>query len=298
MHLSLWTVQFWLKYWINNKYWKPTLGQSVEMLKYAYDNGINTFDTANAYWNAEEVLWVFIKKYNLKNKIFITSKLKPNIFDNFTGSKSEIIEDEIKKSLQILNIDKLDWYLLHSPRYIYDNEILDGLELAKNKWLINNYWVSAYEPEEALYAVKNTNTSYIQVPYNIFDQRLDNTDFFEVAKNKNVKIFARTAFIQGLIFMDDDSIPEHIKESKVFFSQLDNIVKKYDFSRWEATINFVKNHPHIDYLVIWVDNINQLYQNIDIFNQNIDFINCYNELKLSFSKLDTIIFFPSLRSKK
>lgn len=298
MKLSLWTVQFWLNYWINNIHWKPTLDQSVEMLKHAYDGGVNTFDTANAYGNAEEVLWVFIKKYDLKDKVHITSKLKPNIFDDFNWNKSELIEKEIRQSLQILNIDKLDWYLLHSPRYIYDKEILDGLQWAQCKGLINNYWVSIYEPDEALYAVKNTDISYIQIPYNIFDQRLDATDFFEVAKKKNIKIFARTVFIQGLIFMNDNKIPEHVKESKEFLNKFDSIIKKYDFTRWEAAINFVKNHPYIDCLVIWVDDIHQLNQNIEIFNKDIDLNNCFNEIKSSFSNLDTIIFFPSLWSSK
>ena len=298
MQLSLWTVQFWLKYWINNKIWKPTLEQSIEMLKFAYDNWIDTFDTASAYWNAEEVLWIFVKKYDLKNEVFITSKLKPNIFDDFVWNKSEKIEEEIIKSLEILNIDKLDWYLLHSPKYIFNNEILVGLENVKIKWLINNYWVSIYEPEEALYAVNNTNVSYIQIPYNIFDQRLDKTDFFKTAKEKDIKIYARTSFIQWLIFMSDNEIPNNISESKKYFFNFDNIIKKYNFSRLESAINFTKYHKYIDYLVFWVDSLNQLHRNIDIFTKNIDFNKCHIDLKSKFSDLDTIIFFPSLWNKK
>ena len=65
--------------------------------------------------------------------------MKQNIFDDFVWNKSEKIEEEIIKSLEILNIDKLDWYLLHSPKYIFNNEILVGLENAKiNRETHNN----------------------------------------------------------------------------------------------------------------------------------------------------------------
>ena len=47
--LILGTVQFGLDYGINNKLGKPNFKQSCEILSKAFDNGITTLDTAEAY---------------------------------------------------------------------------------------------------------------------------------------------------------------------------------------------------------------------------------------------------------
>ena len=50
--LCLGTVQFGMKYGINNRQGQPSMNDSVEMIKYAVDNGIKYIDTARAYGDA------------------------------------------------------------------------------------------------------------------------------------------------------------------------------------------------------------------------------------------------------
>ena len=56
MIFILGTSQLGLDYGITNTNGKPKLAESLEIIKYALDNNINTFDTARCYGNSEYIL--------------------------------------------------------------------------------------------------------------------------------------------------------------------------------------------------------------------------------------------------
>jgi aryl-alcohol dehydrogenase-like predicted oxidoreductase len=64
--LILGTVQLGVNYGINNSEGKPSLAKSFDILNMAYENGIRTLDTAEAYGNAQEVIGAFHEKYKDK----------------------------------------------------------------------------------------------------------------------------------------------------------------------------------------------------------------------------------------
>lgn len=77
-----------------DKKWQPWLIEEEEALpimKYAYDQGINTFDVADAYSNgrSEEIVGAFLRKYNIpRSKIVIMSKLFFNVYPAGTAVKA------------------------------------------------------------------------------------------------------------------------------------------------------------------------------------------------------------------
>ena len=52
---------------------------------------------------------------------------------------------------------------------------------------------------------------YIQIPYNVFDQRMERTRIFNIARANGVTVFA-PALSCRVIFMEGDDIPAHLKE--------------------------------------------------------------------------------------
>ena len=294
--LVLGTAQFGLKYGINNKTGKLSKPRVHEILKYAYDKGIKYFDVANAYGNAEEILGEFIEKNKLKNKISIISKLKPNILDGYKGKLGKLIEGQINLSLSRLKIDSLKGYLLHTPEYIYNNEVIRILKKIKKKGLIKNFGVSTYNEKEAVYAALLP-VDFIQVPYNVFDQRLDKTDFFTIAKKNKVKIFARSPFVQGLVLMKNEEIPKHLNETQPYLKIFDKIIKRYSLTRLEAALLFSYNNKNLDHVVIGVDNLGQLKEAIRITSNFADPIRlkeCFIELNKKFRNVKGSFFIPSL----
>ena len=68
--LILGTVQLGLNYGVNNSSGKPSKEKAFDILNSAYDGGIRTLDTAEAYGNSQEVIGSFMKD-NPKKKFNI-----------------------------------------------------------------------------------------------------------------------------------------------------------------------------------------------------------------------------------
>lgn len=283
--LVLGTAQLGIEYGINNKTGIRSREESLKLLDFAHKNGIKIFDTAHAYGDAENILGEFCERYNLSGAIKIITKVRQDV------------AQELNESLARLKTDCVDGCLLHEPKDIRNAVVVDFLKKFKNSGFVKNIGVSVYELEDAIYAVKTEGIDYIQVPYNIFDQRLDRTDFFELAERNNKKVFARSAFLQGLLLMPKEEIPPRVKEAKPYLEKLDAIILKYGLSRKQAAFRFASDNKNIDYVVFGVDNQAQLKEIINISNQEINFTECRKELEKEFNKVSKYIISPNLWQK-
>lgn len=295
--LCLGTVQFGMKYGVNNQIGRqPTWQESFEMLDYALENGIDTIDTARAYGEAELVLGEYFKnRTDKKNNVKVISKLRPNVIDEGVDIEKVVI-DECKNTLSRLNLDKLDGYLLHTPEYIYNNEILSALRELKEQKYVDNIGVSIYDLKEGLEAIKTGVIDYIQLPYSVLDQRGSKAEFFGRAKQAGITVFTRSAFLQGLFMMDESNIPQHLVDSVSYIKVFEKVRKKYGLSKAEALIDFVKSEKDIDYLVFGVEKKEQLIEDINVYNKNIDVKDFVSEIKKKINNVDKSIIFPSLWS--
>lgn len=283
--LVLGTAQLGLDYGINNKSGKPSKQKALKTLEFAYKNRIKVFDTGHDYGTAEEILGEFCQRHNLYKKIKIITKVRGNI------------SEQLNQSLARLKMEYVEGCLLHEPKDLRNEKNIESLKKIKSLGLAKNIGVSVYEPKDAVCAVKSKGIDYIQVPYNIFDQRLNKTEFFELAKKNRKKVFARSAFLQGLLLMPQEKIPEHLKEVKAHLIKLDKIIAKYGFFRKQVALLFALENKNIDYVVLGVDSVEQLKENIDFACQNINFQDCFKELKENFSNVERSIISPNLWEK-
>ena len=267
------------------------------MLDLAYKNGIEIFDTAYNYGDAEEILGEFSESRGVGDKIKIITKLKGNIISESKGEPYDIIAANLDESLKRLKRDYVDGYLFHTPAYIRDEKLVDCFCKLKEQGLVKNIGVSIYEEDDAVYAAKLDVVDYIQVPYSVFDQRLDKTDFFQLAKKNGVTVFGRSAFLQGLFFMPEEKIPAHLENAKGYLKEFDAIIDKYHLSRQQAALLFSLKNDNIDYVVFGVDSARQLQQDIDVSARDRDCEACIAELKAKFSSIEKNIVMPSLWKK-
>lgn len=294
MKLILGTAQLGLNYGINNNAGKPSRGDSLAILDRAWAQGIKIFDTAHAYGDAEEILGEFIASRNLRDKVSVISKFRPPEGEHHRQEIVGLIASEVKKSLAKLRIDRLDGYLLHNPRDIYTQEVMEALRHCRDIGLVRNIGASVYEEPDALYAVKSGLINYIQIPYNVFDQRLDQTDFFRIAKDNQVKVLARSVFLQGLILMQGADMPDWLHEAKRYLREFDGIIKQHNLTREQAALLFVYDNKNIDYVVLGVDDIEQLDRNIKTIKESGSRDECWAELKNRFVNIEEIIISPNL----
>jgi aryl-alcohol dehydrogenase-like predicted oxidoreductase len=292
--LSLGTVQLGLDYGINNFSGKPSRTESLAMLDLAYKKGIRNFDTAYAYGDAEEILGEFVQSRNLGEEIKIVTKLKPNIMEDAQSEVFDIIAANLEKSLKRLKRGYVDGYLLHTPEYVREAKIVGVLSDLKSQGLVKNIGVSIYEEADAKYAAGLAEIDYIQVPYNIFDQRMAKSGFFQLAKENGKIVFVRSVFLQGLFFMSEDKIPPHLAKAKKYLKDLDEIIGRHGLSRAQAALLFSLKDENIDYVVFGADNLEQLEEIISLAKKPVDDEQCLKELESKFVNIEKNIISPNL----
>jgi len=255
--LSLGTVQFGLNYGIANN-GKPTYDNTDTIINYIIDNGINTFDTAQSYGDSEKILGNSIKN---KKDIFIISKLAS---ESFTTNLSENID----KSLSNLKINCMYALLLHDSKLLYNWEerYTKSITNLINKNKIKYFGVSIYTNSDFQLAIQNPNINFIQIPFNIFDQRAISKRWFQQAKEKNKLIFVRSIFLQGLLLMEIQDIPAKLKDAINYLKTFELYAKELNISKSELALSFVNSIATESLILFGCDSIKQAQENIENFN--------------------------------
>ncbi|ACB84647.1 aldo/keto reductase [Natranaerobius thermophilus] len=124
-------------YSLSGVYGNVDINMFKEMLKRAYDLGINFFDTAEAYDEAEEILGDAVKDF--RKDIYISSKVgvkggnKPNL-------SKEYIKSACEESLRKLQTDYIDIYHVHfNDPYTPVEETISALEQLVKEGKIRKY---------------------------------------------------------------------------------------------------------------------------------------------------------------
>ena len=127
--LILGTVQFGLKYGINNFKGKLNAKEIKKTLDVAYKNKIRTLDTAEIYGNSHERIGEYLKKNQKTFKII--SK-----YSSLRNDLPKNIIDRVAKNLTILNSKMLYCYMFHTLMIIgFYLSCLGVIYLLKKKWI-------------------------------------------------------------------------------------------------------------------------------------------------------------------
>lgn len=291
MKYCLGTVQFGLNYGIQNN-GRPSETQINELLKTALFSGIDVFDTAAAYGDSETILGNFFSQQpNLACKII--TKISSDVMNSAgSGFEYDVLCKCVKESLDKLQMKKLYGLLYHDSKAVDLSGRVNSLIKLKESNLAEKVGISVYTPEEALKAI-GYNIDIVQVPYNLFDARLDKEGFFTKAKEKNIEIYARSSLLQGLALMDYNNLPENVLFAKTYIEKFDDLCRKYGVDRLFAAVNYVASNEYIDYIVFGVDNLEQLQQYLSIRDSSLpkDFI---GEIKKAFESVPEKLVNPVL----
>ncbi|MBX7046508.1 MAG: aldo/keto reductase [Ignavibacteria bacterium] len=245
--IGLGTVQFGLDYGISNKSGRTNSEEVSKILQYASENDIDTLDTASAYGEAEKILG----ENNLDGFRVISKFMPPN--------EKETIRVQLQQSLEKLKQKNIYGYLAHRPMDVLENpNQWDELLKAKEEKLVTKIGFSLNKPEELTKLLEeNFIPDLIQVPYNYFDNRFQ--EQMIDLHSKGCEIHTRSAFLQGLFFMESESLSSHFDEVKPEIKNLQNSIKNLSGS----LLKFVCDCSYIDKVIIGVENLSQLKDNLN-----------------------------------
>jgi len=247
--LALGTAQFGLDYGVTNSEGKVQVEEVELILGCAKENSINTLDTAASYGNSEEVLGsIGISDFQIITK---TIPLKNGV--------DEVIK-HFQQSLTFLNKSSVNGLLIHNINEIEHknfNTLFKQLTELKRQGLVNKIGFSIYTPEQVDFLLKNFDFDLIQVPFNIFDNRLIQGGQLQALNNKGIEVHARSVFLQGVL-LDFNNLSNYFSPWKKEFSIYQETVKDNGLSLLECALNFVLNIREIDKVLVGVNSERQL----------------------------------------
>ena len=259
--LILGTVQMGLAYGINNTKGKLSIEDSFEILEFAFDNGIEVLDSAEAYGNAHEVIGMFHDKY--PNKIFkVITKLPNQINEDIAARVDGYLVD--------LKVAQLDTLMFHSYKSYLNNinnfDVLKKLKLDKK---VIKLGVSVYTNKEIENVILNEDVDVIQLPFNLLDNFNLRSDILEKAKSRGKIIHTRSALLQGLFFKDIKDSNSTVQNLRKELALINHISKSDNVSISKLAISYSLMQKNIDNVLIGVDSVNQLKDNINSINYNL-----------------------------
>jgi len=275
------TAQFGMDYGINNSRGRIPKKEALTILSEAYEAGIDTYDTAYAYGESQQILGEFMitrKNVNVITKLPVCEPASvPNIID---------------KGLSTLRIERLYGCLIHDFKaFKKDNRIWDELEKVKAQGKTGKIGFSLYAPQELEYIFqRNIHFDIVQLPFSVLDQRF--SGYFQGLKERGVEIHVRSVFLQGLLFKDPDKLGPPFIPAKNQITRLRHFADENGAPVFSLCLNFALTNELIDKVVVGIDNISHLRE---ILNVN-SFLSAYRGVKQGLSELkitDEQVIVPS-----
>jgi predicted aldo/keto reductase-like oxidoreductase len=147
--------------------------EAEKVVKYAFERGINYFDTARNYGDSEEKVGAALK--GVRDEVFIATKV-------LQRTKKDAARAGLKQSLRNLQTDRIDLLQLHGidsqevfEKVMGPDGALAALKEAKAQGQIDYIGISGHNPHVLAKAIGTEEFDTVLVPLNILDRRASET---------------------------------------------------------------------------------------------------------------------------
>ena len=294
--MTLGTVQLGLNYGIANSEGKPDTKKAYSILDMAIDSGVNCLDTASGYGDSEKVIgeWMKNREFN-RDSVSIVTKFKlgdisaEDVEYNLIGS--------VESSLVALGTDYVDYLLMHdaSEYEKFGKEIDGAIKKLIKQGCVKAAGASGYDYDGIKEIIKKDMYTAFQIPVNMIDQRL--TDI-EVKELKAKTIFARSVYLQGLVFMNTQQLYGNLKEIAPFIKKIRKIADEFNYSVARLAMGYVNSLSYIDSLVVGADNPGHVSDNAKLIKTPKFAGDMIHKIKTELAGAPDWLFYPWLWDKK
>lgn len=168
---------------------------SDRYVSWAIDQGVNYFDVAPSYGDAEEKLGNSLKPY--RNRVHLACKTAERLRAD--------AERELIQSQKLLHTDHFDVYQLHAISSMQDVEtafgpggVMEMVSTLKQKGIAANVGITAHNEEAALKCLELYDFDTVLFPFNWFMNSAHGmgSRLMEAAKKRDMGVLAMKAFIE------------------------------------------------------------------------------------------------------
>jgi len=205
------------------------MNEAVRILRKAYENGINFFDTARGYSDSEEKIANALSE--VRKDIVIATKTQAR-------TKDQILK-HLDASLKMLKTDYIDLYQLHNhdklPIKDDPESLYHVLMEAKSSGAIRHIGLTNHRRKLAMEAVETGMFETLQFPYSLLASKED-VQLVEACKKQDMGFIAMKALSGGLI--------THIPAAVAYLNQFDNVVPIWGIQRESELDQFIELAEH------------------------------------------------------
>ena len=256
MKLALGTAQFGSNYGVANISGQISVSNARDIISYCSSVGLDTLVSALSYGESEQCLGsIGVQEFNVITKL-------PHISKSISNVEDWMLK-EVSASSSRLNIESLYGLMLHRPDQLFERNgeaILTSLKKLKDMGVVQKIGVSVYSPDEFQDLFTLHDFDLVQCPFNLIDRRLVKSGWLEKLKSSGVEVHVRSSFLQGLLLMPRNKIPEGFKMWSFLWDHWHEWLKENAVSPIEACLAFVFSESDIDRSVVGVDSKDQLQQ--------------------------------------
>lgn len=256
--IALGTAQWGMNYGISNISGQASAEEVAAILEIANKAGIFMLDTAALYGNSESTLGLF----DLSNKKLVTKTVKFNTL-SLSRVDGEQLKSEFLNSLNRLNLHSVYGLLVHDPNNLLlpgASYLIEALQELKDCNKVSKIGFSAYNSAQVRRICDLFMPDIVQLPINVFDQRLLADGTLQYLSMNCVEIHARSVFLQGLLLMNSQDIPQYFSPWMQHIYRWHQYCSKHEVSPEIAALAWVNNIAEISYSLVGIQNANQLSQ--------------------------------------
>jgi len=266
--------------------------EALNILRYAFENGINFFDTSDKYGNAEELLGkVFSSK---RDKVVIATKcgIKDRGERDFT---LPYIKQCLDSSLRALKTDYVDIFQLVKPDPgVVTDALLKFFTQKIKEGKIRRFGISIIDNNDGREYIPKKVISSFQIFYNLLF--IQNHGLIKDSFGNNKFIIIRSPLNSGILsgsYSVSTKFAKIDSRSSIFsrvllkerLENLEKIKRRFDLSSREVlgfALNFILSHSEVNVVIPAASKLSQLQDYLDVFN---------NETRFNVAKVNEITDF-------
>jgi aryl-alcohol dehydrogenase-like predicted oxidoreductase len=258
--LGLGTVQFGVDYGVSNRAGRPDEREVAAILARISRAGVGYLDTAPAYGEAELLIGRHLPP---GHRLRIVTKA-PAITDaTVTARHGRQVLDSLAASLDRLKVSAVHGFLVHQSENLAGKgwqHLVDALLEARARGWTKRIGASVYNSDQLALVESRFSPELVQLPLNVLDRRPITSGLLPRLKAAGVEIHARSVFLQGLLLMRPDELPEFFAPLRQTIVRLRETWQRRGLSALGGCLAFAFRQPEIDAVIVGVNRVQELEQ--------------------------------------
>jgi aryl-alcohol dehydrogenase-like predicted oxidoreductase len=155
-------------------------------------------------------------------------------------------------------LSQADTLLVHAAASLEDGTLWPALQCLKAGGVFAKIGISTYVADDPAALAARFRPDVMQVPFSLLDQRLLKDGSLARLRDLGVEIHARSLFLQGLLLMPPQEVPENLKAAAPHLAGLRGRLARAGTTALAAALGFVLSRPEISVALVGVTALDEL----------------------------------------